>query len=51
MAGALTIEQRFDSLAIRVKGPKTWSQPPSVNRQGDWAGITGGLVAFMFPGA
>jgi alkyl sulfatase BDS1-like metallo-beta-lactamase superfamily hydrolase len=26
MAGALTVEQLFDSIAIRINGPKAWSQ-------------------------
>ena len=32
MAGALTIEQLFDSIAIRVDGPKAWSQEFTI----DW---------------
>jgi alkyl sulfatase BDS1-like metallo-beta-lactamase superfamily hydrolase len=32
MAGALTIEQLFDSIAIRVDGPKAWSQEFAI----DW---------------
>lgn len=32
MAGALTVEQVFDSLAIRVFGPKAWSERVTI----DW---------------
>jgi alkyl sulfatase BDS1-like metallo-beta-lactamase superfamily hydrolase len=33
MAGALTIEQLFDSIAIRVVGPKAWSEAFTI----DWS--------------
>ncbi len=32
MAGALTIEQLFDSIAIRVNGPEAWSHALTI----DW---------------
>ena len=32
MIGALTVEQLFDSIAIRVNGPKAWSQTLTI----DW---------------
>ncbi len=32
MVGVLTIEQLFDSIAIRVNGPKAWSERITI----DW---------------